>query len=90
MGYGSGKTTDYNVFTGFETKRNQQLSLFAHIWSPERGDVVWEASGGARVEAGEFQRTRSISEILGVACRNVVARMPRGAVAASADERKEK
>lgn len=76
--YGAAKSTDYNLFTGLSTTRNQRLSIFAHLWSPAEGDVVWEAAGGAQVEASELQRSRSVPEILGVACRDLAVKFPSG------------
>lgn len=76
--YGAGKSTDYNLFTGLSTTRNQRLSIFAHLWSPGKGDVVWEAAGGAAVEATELQRSRSIPEILAVACKDLALKFPSG------------
>jgi hypothetical protein len=78
VAYGAGERTDYSVWTGFSTTRNQELTIFAHLWSPTEGDVVWEAAGGAQVSASELETTRSVPEILGVACRDLAAKFPNG------------
>ncbi|MHC4234523.1 MAG: hypothetical protein ACYSUQ_05355 [Planctomycetota bacterium] len=76
--YSEGSETKYSIWTGYDTTEKQNLGLFAHLWSPEEGDIVWEASGGAEVSASEFETTRSLPEILNVACKELAANFPSG------------
>ncbi|MBN2731651.1 MAG: hypothetical protein JXR26_04390 [Balneolaceae bacterium] len=52
--------TSYNMFTGLQTTRKNQVSAYAQIWDAATGDVVWEAVSNA--EASSSSMMVSISE----------------------------
>lgn len=54
----------------------QNLDMFAHLWDSAKGDVVWESTGGAQVNAGIFVQARTIPEILAIACVEVIKALP--------------
>ncbi|MDZ7773018.1 MAG: hypothetical protein U5K31_09830 [Balneolaceae bacterium] len=35
--------TEYNIFSGLETTRTNEVNAYAQIWDAQTGDVVWEA-----------------------------------------------
>ncbi|NIM50197.1 MAG: hypothetical protein GTN62_07640 [Gemmatimonadales bacterium] len=74
LSYSEGSS--YNVFLGH--RDNQLVQLAAQLWDAELGEVVWRSSGGAKVSALEFEANRKFVEILAVACRDVVGKLPAG------------
>lgn len=76
VSYAEKSETGYNALTGISTTEHQNVGLFAHLWSPEAGDVVWEADAGAEVSAGDFERTRELNEIIAEACTALANRFP--------------
>lgn len=43
--------TSYNVWTGLETTKTNQVSAYAQIWDAKTGDVVWEAVSNAKASS---------------------------------------
>lgn len=76
VSYAERTESGYNAFTGFSSTDEQDVGLFAHLWSPSHGDVVWEADAGAEVSAGDFETTRELDEIIGAACTALANRFP--------------
>jgi hypothetical protein len=64
------------LVTNAAEQRQQKVELFAHIWDTDKGDVVWEATGGAAATSGEFAVARAMPDILAAATKNLVARLP--------------
>ena len=55
----------------------QILDVSGHIWSTEKGDVVWEASANVeRPVNDEIESRRPMGELLAVACRLLMAQLP--------------
>jgi len=72
--YNEGRSVGGNFFSGYHTQRNQDLSLFVHIWDGRQGDVVWEAVSGGKVEAGELETSRGVDEILSASITDLIGR----------------
>jgi hypothetical protein len=72
--YGEGQSVSGNFMTGYSTQRNQDLTLFVHVWDGARGDVVWEATARSKVSAGELMTSRGVDEILADATKSLAGR----------------
>jgi len=75
--YGEARSVAGNFITGYSSQRDQDLTLFVHIWDGRRGDVVWEASTHSKVSAGEVETSRGLDEILADAVRSLANRFAR-------------
>jgi hypothetical protein len=72
--YEEGRSVAGNFFTGYSSRRDQNLQLHLHVWDGRKGDVVWEAVATGKVSAGELETSRGVDEILAASVRELVAK----------------